>query len=257
MNSNEFMRVNVENQIQRSEDFLNKERHIKRHLVELRLKYPSISSVQDSSTLILDDIHEDSSVIDLSSDIQRKEADKKIKGFELNAISELYKDKTEHSPIFLSEHHRQSHGLSCTLATALNVMEALNIRGNLIEADIARAIGSGGEDSPVVLDHTINYLKSKGLSVRELWNALDLIEVLEQGGVVSLTECPKGWAVPHQILISGVSIEQGKIEFIINDPLLKEKTGKTLAQVIEMINYEKPNMNAIEEPIKIEINNET
>lgn len=246
MSSSEFLKIETDDVVIRLPEFLQQEEQIKWALSDIRKEYPSQQEVSDSVILSVDVDAEP--VLDVASQMKREDTDSKIRRYECEELPKLYQDTVSMPVVYLGEHHHQLENFSCTLATTLNAMEALDRRGSTTEADIARAIGQSGSESPVGVGRTKEYLKTQDLFVEELWNALQVIQALEHGGVVSLTRYREGGKVAHQILLSGVKIQKGKIEFIVNDPLRTEAERLSLAEIVAMINHESPNSYVVTKP---------
>jgi len=116
----------------------------------------------------------------------------------------------------LGNHFKQEQGFSCTLASTLNTLEALGVRGNLTEEDLARAIGENGSTEAIGVAKTLDYLKDQGLDVKEIRSISEIMSELTDGKVVMMT-VPGD--INHRVVISAYEIRDDKIFFLWNDPL--------------------------------------
>jgi len=222
------------------------EKELEEELNELIEQYPS-QKKHEILEVTLDDQEPQTPVgVQNKKDTQ---ITKRIKTLEKQRLPEIYKNTTYYSLVHLIEHHRQDQGLSCTLATTINAMEALETREDLSEQEVAQAVGESGQSRTIDIQKSITFLKQKGLEVKPINTTTGLIETLRNGGVAMLTAIIPG-EIEHEILISGVTIQEGEIIFTINNPLKSEAEKIDLDAITDLINNNPslPNTYSITKP---------
>jgi len=128
----------------------------------------------------------------------------------------MYRDTVLQTP-YLKTHNIQAEEYSCQVASASNILKALGF--DITEEEVACSIGKKGNvKSNVWPKDIIEYLEKEGLEVKRINNTLEAIELLIAGAKIVLPLQPPKYPYSHTIIISGVKIDHGNIEFYINDP---------------------------------------
>ena len=247
----EFMRIKIElPPIQKTSEWLSKRDRLQKEFEKLKGNLP-VNQI-DNVVLTSEDIDSEDNAIDISSYMQRAETIEQMQQLECEQLPVLFSDVTFYSPISLSEHHHQDKAHSCAIATTLNALEALGTRDDTdSEEDIAATVGEDGSEHGVNPMKLIAFVQSKGLVVTPITDCLQLIRLLEDGGV-AMQEMPFSSQESHEILVSAVSIEKGKINFKINDPLSTSSKLISLDEMSTLISRDVCNTHGIEEPPEIE-----
>ncbi len=212
------------------------EKELRQELFELLAQLPDLGDSEDID-LYLDESDPDNIIHNPERIQEQKDIVLQIKTLEKNRLPEIYKDTDYTSPVGFQTHHKQIHGLSCVIASTLNTMEALGIRPeDMKEEDVANAFGETGKDKMIDISKAKSYLlhekNNQGqpeFVVKDIQTTTDLIDTLREGNVTMLAK------PGHEILISGMSIKQGKITFMINDPQFTEVQKYDLDTVIDLI----------------------
>lgn len=225
----EFLRIESETE-HRNPEWVNRAKTLHQKLVELRKQYST--NRMDNLVINVDEQTVQHDIIITPEAIEDAKINERLAQTQLQEIPELYKELNESSPIMLAQHHLQAENYSCTIASLINTLEALGVRDTLTEGQIATYLGETGRNAPIDLQKSLHYLRDKELNVEALWNVLDLIFILEKGGVVLLT-VSRG--MDHEVLVSGVDISDGQIRFRVNDPLLNELTYYSLEEMLKFV----------------------
>jgi hypothetical protein len=174
------------------------------------------------------------------------------------AIDEIYLGRQLQTPIVMDRHHRQEYigqdGIwSCVVASSLNALHALGQTGpSDNETTIIQAVGGRSAfttDGYLPMGRAYDYLRNRGLLVRDSGNMLELIQTLENGGVGLIVYGG------HARLISGAENRQGQVMLRLNDPLRTEVELVPVKEMMKHINQTRNfyNMFLIETPPHIEI----
>lgn len=157
-----------------------------------------------------------------SPDISRTQeiaTGQQIVSIQKEQLPKIYRDVSLETP-YLATHNIQNERYSCQLASASNILKGLGL--DVTENEVAKAIGKTGEAEGNVWQHELSkYLETLGLEVKRVMNALEVIESLIAGGKIVLPLLPPKYPYPHTVIISGIKIDHGNIEFYINDPQYK------------------------------------
>lgn len=120
---------------------------------------------------------------------------------------------------YLANHHIQTRQYSCQLATAVNALKALDPDSSVTEEEIAKAVGSDGSREGNIWPHEVlDCLTQKhGLKSRKISTTLQAIDALLDGEKIILPLLPPKYPFPHVVLISGIKMDHGEIEFYVNN----------------------------------------
>lgn len=144
-----------------------------------------------------------------------QEIGKQIIALQNEKLPEIFKDTDFESP-YLSIHNIQKENNTCSLAALSNALLALGFKAT--EEEIVEEFKTNIKPIAGVLpEEQIKYLNAKGFNVLKLTSALEMVESLIKGGKVILCLRPPKYPISHAIVISGIKIDHGKIEFYIND----------------------------------------
>ncbi|MCL5010903.1 MAG: hypothetical protein M1127_01695 [Patescibacteria group bacterium] len=180
-------------------------------------QYPSQQPSPEKITISIDDIKTpENKTTQEKIQKQIQKTDDELREIQTKGIIKIYESVEYVSPNILKEHFARTKPLSCTTATALNVLEALGLRDNLSEKDILESIKESGKQG-INIEKTKEYLRGKGLEKRPLNSVAELLQLLREGGVAVLNTDPFNPAA-HSILISGFKANRGNISFFVNDP---------------------------------------
>ncbi|MEK7172496.1 MAG: hypothetical protein AAB740_00770 [Patescibacteria group bacterium] len=211
-----------------NEKFKIQEKELQDKIKSLVAQYPSQQPKSETIKISKDDIgsrQEKEKQIKTQEEIQR--IDGKLREIQIKEMPQLYKSVAKYaSPNILKEHFPREKPLSCTAATALNVLEAIGLRERLSEKDILSSIKESGERN-IHVEKTREYLQQSGAEMRQLDSVVDLLQLLREGGVAVINIEPFSPAA-HSILISGFEINNGNITFLINDPAYRRNDTKKL-----------------------------
>lgn len=145
-----------------------------------------------------------------------QEIGKKMAELQIKMLPEIFKN-VEFTSDYLKIHSTQKNKKSCQLACASNVFSALNLPEKS-EEEISEAIGNKGETASVWPNQIKNYLESLGLRIQEIKNITEAIEALIEDEKIIMPMMAPKYPVSHDVLISGIKIDNGQIEFFVNDP---------------------------------------
>ena len=141
----------------------------------------------------------------------------------------------------VGEHFSQVNPYACTLASTLNILEGFDARGGLTESQLARMLGESGENRPVPIAKSTDFLRQKGFEVKNVASVSQMIQEIVDGRMIMMTIPGE---VNHRVVISGMRVENGKVSFLWSDPLKGNPHWTSLYAVAERFSYdpEIPNM---------------
>jgi len=158
----------------------------------------------------------------------------------------------------MERHHRQKHvgqgGMwSCAVASSLNALYALQVaRPGETEDSIIQTLGGRtafAENGYLQMGKAYDFLRDRGLLVRDSGNMLEPMQTLENGGVAVIAYGG------HASLISGAETRNGKVFMRVNDPLSSEVSHIPVRELMERVNqtHNFYNMFLVEKPAEINI----
>lgn len=155
-----------------------------------------------------------------------------VQAYQYQVLPEIYKGVRFESPS-LEFHATQETPVSCQPTCIQNAFEALGVRTT--QADIAAACGFTLQAAPFP-GQLMDYAKQRGFAVEEVKSIFDMIDELVDGKKVVIHLGQPAFPVEHAILVSGVRIENGTIDFIVNDPVQSQSQRLPLEVMMPHIN---------------------
>jgi hypothetical protein len=156
-----------------------------------------------------------------------------MRKIQLAELPRIYADIRYESD-YLQWHTRQETESWCQLASLQNSFRALGDE-SISQDDIAQAVGIHREGRPFP-DDLRDFAQSKGYRVQTMESGTQMIDALANGSKVVLETGYPASPVEHTVLVSGIRIDHGKIEFICNDPALDQGAKPVgLARMLELL----------------------
>lgn len=116
---------------------------------------------------------------------------------------------------YLERHELQQTPSWCQIATASNAFASFGLEP-VGQDEIAAAVRVTPESRPYPQE-VRNFLEDRGLDTAELSSTVQLVDGLVAGARASLNMGYPAYPSQHTVLISGVRIDNGRIDFFVND----------------------------------------
>lgn len=156
-----------------------------------------------------------------------------LRDVQLRELAEIYAKTRFESP-YLQWHAVQETPVWCQIASASNALEALG-RVPVPQTEIAAAYGVAPEGRPFP-DEMKAFLATKGLETRQADTVVQVIDELVAGNKLMLGLGYPAYPLQHTILVSGIRIDQGQIEFWTNDSAHQQGAQRmSLARMLELL----------------------
>ncbi|MDB5178269.1 MAG: Papain-like cysteine protease AvrRpt2 [Patescibacteria group bacterium] len=138
-----------------------------------------------------------------------------MRALQLEELPKVYADVRYESD-YLAWHTPQETESWCQLASLQNAFRALGDE-SVTQEDIAQTLHLN-RLSPPFPSQLMDFAREKGLVVQEMDSVTDMVDALVAGSKVVLQTGYPAAPSQHTILVSGVRVDHGAIEFIYNDP---------------------------------------
>lgn len=131
------------------------------------------------------------------------------------------------TPIVMERHIQQGYSgqggiWSCAVASTLNALHALGVaRSSDTEDSIIHEMGGKrifDKDGSLPMEHVQDFLRKRGLMNRPSSSIVELMQVLENGGVAVICRASNTEGTGHAVLISGAETRDGQVYVRVNDP---------------------------------------
>ncbi len=142
-----------------------------------------------------------------------------MRKLQLEELPKIYADVRYESG-YLQWHEVQETPDWCQLACVQNAFRALGDE-SVTQGEIARETRTHRQGRAFP-DHVMEFVRGKEFEVEKMDSATAMIDALAGGSKVVLQTGYPVMPMQHSILVSGVRIDRGKIDFIYNDPALDE-----------------------------------
>lgn len=156
----------------------------------------------------------------------------KIQAYQLNMLPQIYKDVRYESPS-LQFHTTQETEHCCQTTCVQNALSAFGVE--LSQSEIAQAAGISLQVPPFP-GQLMDFVRAQGFVVEEAKSVMAMIDDLIDGRKTIIHLGQPFFPVEHAILVSGVRIDNGTIEFIVNDPNRSQSEVVSLANIMPWIN---------------------
>jgi len=142
-----------------------------------------------------------------------------MRKLQLQELPGIYAD-TRYESDFLAWHARQETEDWCQLASLENAFKALGDT-SVTQGSIAQELNIHPGSRPFP-DNLVSFVRNKGLDASKMDSVTGMIDALVDGGKIILHTGYPAVAIQHAVLVSGVRIDHGTIEFLYNDSAMDE-----------------------------------
>lgn len=140
---------------------------------------------------------------------------KEMQEYQAVTLPEIFKNvRFESDSLFT--HTTQETPVSCQPTCIQNALHCFGVE--VTQAEIAQACRFDHYAAPPFPGQMIDYVREKGFTVEIQKTVFDMINSLTQGAKVVIDLGQPTFPVEHAILATGIRIENGSIDFLINDP---------------------------------------